>query len=82
MYSPTEEDKKITNKLVAITLDGLPLHKLHCSNLGAGPLTLAIKNYQEKSVAPSKAGAPRIPRPGAYPVNRINSLSVSGSNLG
>jgi nitrogen fixation protein NifU and related proteins len=39
-----EEAKKITNKL-------------HCSNLGAEALTLAIKNYQEKAAAPSQAGA-------------------------
>jgi len=43
-----EEAKKITNKLVAETLGGLPPNKMHCSNLGAEALTLAIKNYQEK----------------------------------
>jgi nitrogen fixation NifU-like protein len=42
------EAKKITNKLVAETLGGLPPNKMHCSNLGAEALTLAIKNYQEK----------------------------------
>ena len=52
-----EEAKKITNKQVAETLGGLPPNKLHCSNLGAEALTLAIKNYQEKAAAPSKAGA-------------------------
>ena len=51
-----EEAKKITNKQVAEILGGLPPNKLHCSNLGAEALTLAIKNYQEKSAAPSKAG--------------------------
>ena len=30
-----EEAKKITNKLVAEALGGLPPNKLHCSNLGA-----------------------------------------------
>ena len=43
-----EEAKKITNKQVAEILGGLPTNKLHCSNLGAEALTLAIKNYQEK----------------------------------
>jgi nitrogen fixation NifU-like protein len=43
-----EEAKKITNKSVAATLGGLPQNKLHCSNLGAEALALAIKNYQEK----------------------------------
>jgi len=43
-----EEAKQITNKVVAETLGGLPQNKMHCSNLGAEALTLAIKNYQEK----------------------------------
>jgi nitrogen fixation NifU-like protein len=43
-----EEAKKITNKLVAETLGGLPPNKMHCSNLGAEALTLAINNFQEK----------------------------------
>jgi nitrogen fixation protein NifU and related proteins len=44
-----EEAKKITNKLVAETLGGLPPNKMHCSNLGAEALTLAIDNYQKKA---------------------------------
>jgi nitrogen fixation protein NifU and related proteins len=52
-----DEAKKITNKQVAEILGGLPPNKLHCSNLGAEALNLAIKNYQDKSAAPSKAGA-------------------------
>ncbi len=44
-----EEAKKITNKLVAETLGGLPQNKMHCSNLGAEALALAINNYQEKT---------------------------------
>ena len=48
-----EEAKKITNKQVAATLGGLPPNKLHCSNLGAEALNLAIKNYQEKGQAKS-----------------------------
>jgi nitrogen fixation NifU-like protein len=51
-----EEAKKITNKLVAETLGGLPPNKMHCSNLGAEALTLAIKNYQDKK--PGAAAAP------------------------
>jgi nitrogen fixation protein NifU and related proteins len=54
-----EEAKKITNKLVAETLGGLPPNKMHCSNLGAEALTLAIKNYQDK-----KPGAAASPAPG------------------
>ncbi len=43
-----EEAKQITNKVVAETLGGLPQNKMHCSNLGAEALALAIKNYREK----------------------------------
>ena len=51
-----EEAKQITNQLVAETLGGLPQNKMHCSNLGAEALTLAIKNYQDK-----RAGAVSSP---------------------
>jgi nitrogen fixation NifU-like protein len=54
-----EEAKKITNKQVAETLGGLPPNKMHCSNLGAEALTLAIKNYQDK-----RPGAAASPTPG------------------
>jgi len=43
-----EEAKKITNKDVAEALEGLPKNKLHCSNLGADALQMAIKNYEAK----------------------------------
>ena len=43
-----EEAKKITNKDVADALEGLPKNKLHCSNLGADALQVAIKNYENK----------------------------------
>jgi len=49
-----EDAKKITNKDVADALEGLPKNKLHCSNLGADALHLAIKNYENK-----KAGKPQ-----------------------
>ena len=54
-----EEAKKINNKQVAEVLGGLPPNKMHCSNLGAEALTLAIKNYQDK-----QAGAAPAPTPG------------------
>jgi nitrogen fixation NifU-like protein len=41
-----EEAKRITNKDVAQALEGLPKNKLHCSNLGADALQLAIKDYE------------------------------------
>ncbi len=43
-----EEAKNITNKSVADALEGLPRNKLHCSNLGADALQLAIKNYEDR----------------------------------
>lgn len=51
------EAKKITNKSVAEALEGLPKNKLHCSNLGADALHLAIQDYEDK-----KAGIVR-PKP-------------------
>ena len=49
------EAKTITNKDVAEALEGLPKNKLHCSNLGADALQMAIKNYED--------GAAGITRP-------------------
>jgi nitrogen fixation NifU-like protein len=49
-----EEAKQITNKDVAKALEGLPKNKLHCSNLGADALQLALKDYEDR-----KAGKPR-----------------------
>ena len=43
-----DEARKITNKDVANALEGLPKNKLHCSNLGADALQLAIKNYENR----------------------------------
>ncbi len=43
-----DEARKITNKDVAAALEGLPKNKLHCSNLGADALGLAIKNYESQ----------------------------------
>jgi nitrogen fixation NifU-like protein len=43
-----DEAKKITNKDVAAALEGLPKNKLHCSNLGADALQMAIKDYEAR----------------------------------
>ena len=43
-----DEAMKITNKMVASELDGLPKNKLHCSNLGADALHKAIEDYRGK----------------------------------
>jgi nitrogen fixation NifU-like protein len=42
------EAQKITKQAVAEALGGLPQNKMHCSNLGADALALAINNYQAK----------------------------------
>lgn len=43
-----DEARKITNKDVAEALEGLPKNKLHCSNLGADALQIAIKDYENR----------------------------------
>ena len=47
-----EEAKQITNKDVANALEGLPKNKLHCSNLGADALQMAIKDYEDRPGKP------------------------------
>jgi nitrogen fixation NifU-like protein len=53
-----EEASRITNKMVAEALEGLPKQKLHCSNLGADALQKAIQDYQNK-----KSGQASQPEP-------------------
>jgi len=43
------EAEKITREDVAENLKGLPPIKMHCSNLAADALKLAIKDYKNKS---------------------------------
>ena len=47
--------KKLTNKDVAAALEGLPKNKLHCSNLGADALQLAIQDYEDKKAGVKRA---------------------------
>jgi nitrogen fixation protein NifU and related proteins len=42
------EAKKISKKAAAEALGGLPQNKMHCSNLGAEALGLAIEDYEAK----------------------------------
>jgi len=44
-----DEALEISRKDVADALDGLPLVKMHCSNLAADALHEAINSYKEKS---------------------------------
>ncbi len=43
-----DEALKITNKMVADELGGLPSIKMHCSNLAADALRKAIENYKKE----------------------------------
>jgi len=49
-----DEAKAITNKDVAAALEGLPKNKLHCSNLGADALQLAIQDFEDKKAGKSR----------------------------
>ena len=44
---PLDEALKITNKMVADELGGLPAVKMHCSNLAADALHKAIEDYRK-----------------------------------
>lgn len=44
-----EDALTITDQMVADELGGLPLKKLHCSNIGVEALREAIKEYQEEN---------------------------------
>ena len=48
MKKTLDEAMKITRSDVAENLDGLPPVKMHCSNLAADGLHLAIEKYREK----------------------------------
>jgi nitrogen fixation NifU-like protein len=60
MGKTLDEAMTITNENVAEELGGLPKNKMHCSNLGADALHLAIENYKLKAkggVAPAVSTA-------------------------
>lgn len=49
-----DQAKEITNKDVAEALEGLPKNKLHCSNLGADALQLAIQDFEDRKAGKSR----------------------------
>ena len=55
-----DEAKRITNKDVAEALEGLPKNKLHCSNLGADALQMAIRDYEDKKAGIKRPEPARI----------------------
>ena len=44
---PISEALQLSNKAVAEALDGLPVHKLHCSVLAEEAIKAAVQNYYE-----------------------------------
>jgi nitrogen fixation NifU-like protein len=52
---PIEEALLVTEDDIVEALDGLPEVKLHCSNLGAAGLRMAIINYFEKQAGESSS---------------------------
>jgi nitrogen fixation NifU-like protein len=62
------EAGEISNKAVAEALGGLPPNKMHCSNLAADALHLAIEEYLEKNgrgdeIERVLGGRPKAPEP-------------------
>ena len=46
---PISEAMKLTNRAVTEALDGLPVHKIHCSVLAEEAIKLALKDYYDKN---------------------------------
>ena len=46
---PLSEALTLTNKAVAEALDGLPVHKIHCSVLAEEAIKSAVKDYYDKN---------------------------------
>ena len=49
---PLSEALKLTNRAVTEALDGLPVHKLHCSVLAEEAIKLAVRDYYDKNGIP------------------------------
>ena len=46
---PISEAMQLTNKAVAEALEGLPVHKLHCSVLAEEAIKSALKDYYDRN---------------------------------
>ena len=55
MGKSIHEALQLTNKAVAEALDGLPLHKMHCSVLAEEAIKGALKDYFDKNNIPYDA---------------------------
>ena len=49
MGKPVSEALTLTNKAVVEALDGLPVHKLHCSVLAEEAIKAALKDYYDRN---------------------------------
>ncbi len=56
-----EEAERISNSTVAEALDGLPPVKMHCSNLAADALHLAIQDYKSRKEGKGPVGKVETP---------------------
>lgn len=56
-----DEALAISREAVSEALGGLPPQKMHCSNLGADALRLAIEDYRKKKTAPKARAAGKKP---------------------
>jgi nitrogen fixation NifU-like protein len=63
-----DEAMRITNEMVALELGGLPTNKMHCSNLGADALHLAIEDYRKR-------------RDGMKPTREVRRSGGAGAKL-
>lgn len=57
MGKSLEEALEVSNRAVAEALGGLPAQKMHCSNLAADALHIAIDDYLERSGGAAAPGA-------------------------
>ena len=46
---PIEEALELSNKAVVEALDGLPVHKIHCSGLAEEAVRAAVKDYYDRN---------------------------------
>ena len=52
MGKSIQEAMRLTNKAVAEALDGLPVHKMHCSVLAEEAIKNALKDYYDRNGIP------------------------------
>jgi nitrogen fixation NifU-like protein len=71
-----DDAEKITKMDVADALEGLPPQKMHCSNLGADALRLAIQNYRKAHNLPYKNEYDEIAHKEEHPEEDSNEIHV------